>query len=192
MHRCVIVAIDSGRRWARLVTYALEGIELSRTRWCCQETAEDLVHYLCQQREYFGVPVLVAGRCTSRWPGDFFPLLSAAHIPVELYGGPPLRRLLRLERAYREDVSFGGAGVLAAICIARHLGHRQQTDAFVAQWCYQLAQQRAYDLRAELQSMAWAQENAVAGRALQREVDFRALARFSTQPVQMWSAGGQP
>jgi hypothetical protein len=186
MRNYVIGGVDWKQYWVRTVVCGDTGEELNRAVWPRDEAEDHLVAFFQSQRDLYGVPMMVIGRCGSHWPDQILEGFWLAGFMVELYDGPTLGRLLRMEREYREDVSYRYASLLAAVHLARHRTPEvQELETFLLQWSIYQTKQRLNELQLELESShpQWNEHGIEAGlRALLKPPVFSNLVCRSMLP----------
>jgi len=150
MHNYLVAGIDWTPQWVRCLVCSDQGVELNRAIWPRDEVQDHLLAFVQSERAAYGIPLLVTGRCRAPWPDQFLSQLTLAGFSYDLFDGPPLGSMLRLERRYREDMAYRPAALLAAIHISRP--HLTDWREFVLRWSVGQARQRLDELAGELQS----------------------------------------
>jgi hypothetical protein len=94
--------------------------------------------------------IVVTGRVEACWPEELLNELFHRGMDIHLIGGPPVRRLVRLERRLRENQTYRTASLLTALCSVRGLAAPSEQRRSIYQWCLKQAHHHIDDLHAEM------------------------------------------
>jgi len=125
------------------------GLVLERHQWLKAELREALPSALKEARRYYGVPVVLTGRTEASWPQGLLEEVVGAGISVDLFGGRPVGKLLRLERKFREVTAYRAATLLATVYQRRLWRTPERPRSFVLNWCVDQALRRIEELMVE-------------------------------------------